>query len=251
MTEALSLEGGIIAAGEGARLRQDGWTVPKPLVPVAGVPLLESVIRNFEAAGITRLVIIVNEQARHCADLMRERFPRMALEFIVKTTASSLESFLEVTGSAGSGRMLVSTVDAWCRPADFTRFAEAATRRPAEATVLAITPFVADEKPLWVDLDTDGRVRALGGDSGAFVTAGIYLVPASLRRMTPPRDLGRLRELLAWLHRRGHPLYGEVIATVVDVDRAEDVALAEALALRARTSSPASVMNHPVPGGAE
>lgn len=233
--EALSLRGGIIAAGEGSRLRRDGWTVPKPLVPVAGVPLIESVIRNFEAAGITPLVIIVNEQERQCVDRMRERFPRLALEFIVKTTASSLESFLEVTGAAGSGRMLVSTVDAWCRPADFARFVEAAARRPAEATVLAVTPFVSDEKPVWVDLESDGRLRALGGGTGTFVTAGMYLVPESVRRMTPPRDLGRLRELLAWLHRQGHPLYGEVIATVVDVDRAEDVALAEALALGART----------------
>ena len=73
--------------------------------------------------------------------------------------------------------MLVSTVDAWCRPADFTRFVEAAMERPPGAAVLAVTPFVADEKPLWVDLDADGRVSALGGTAGAFVTAGVYLVP--------------------------------------------------------------------------
>ena len=68
------------------------------------------------------------------------RFPRLPIRFIVKTTASSLESFLEVTGTPGGGRMLVSTVDAWCRPADFTRFVEAAIDRPREATVLAVTP---------------------------------------------------------------------------------------------------------------
>jgi hypothetical protein len=123
----------------------------------------------------------------------------------------------------------VSTVDAWCRPADFTRFVEAAIDRPLGATVLAVTPFVADEKPLWVDLDVDGRVQALGGSGGAFVTAGMYLVPERVRRLTPPGELGRLRELLIWLHRQGHPMYGEVIPKVVDVDRAEDVALAEAL----------------------
>ena len=236
MTTEPALRGGIIAAGEGSRLRRDGWTVPKPLVPVAGVPLIESVIRNFEAARITPLVIIVNEQERDCVDLVRERFPRLPVEFIVKTTASSLESFLEVTGTAGAGRMLVSTVDAWCRPADFARFVKAAARRPAAAVVLAVTPFVSDEKPLWVDLDEEGRVRSLGGAEGALVTAGMYLVPEGVRRMTPPRELGRLREFLAWLHREGHPLYGEVIPTVVDVDRAEDVALAEALALGARES---------------
>lgn len=125
--------------------------------------------------------------------------------------------------------MLVSTVDAWCRPADFMRFVEAAMDRPPGATVLAVTPLVADEKPLWVDLDAAGRVLALGGSAGAFVTAGMYLVPEDVRRLTPPGELGRLRELLMWLHRQGHPMYGHVIPKVVDVDRAEDVALAEAL----------------------
>ena len=233
-----AITGGIIAAGEGSRLRRDGFTVPKPLVPVAGVPLIESVIQNFEAAGIGPLVIIVNEQERDCVARVRQRFPSLAVQFIVKTTASSLESFREVTGAAGPGRILVSTVDAWCRPADFARFAEAAARRPAGAVVLAVTPLVADENPLWVDLDGDGRVSALGGPRGDFVTAGMYLVPEAVRRIAPPLGLGRLREFLQWLGREGHPLYGEIIPTVIDVDRAEDVALAESLA-RARTVSPA------------
>jgi len=226
------LSGGIIAAGEGSRLRQAGWMVPKPMVPVAGVPLIESTIRNFIAAGITRLSIIVNEQERECAAWVQTRFPALELRLIVKTTASSLESFREVTREAESGRMLVSTVDAWCRPADFARFVDAARRRPIEATVLAVTPLVEDEKPLGAVLDADGRVLSLGGAAPALVTAGMYLVSERARRLEPPARLGRLREQLQWLLETGEPMYGEVIETVVDVDRAEDVALAEALATR-------------------
>ena len=87
------LRGGIIAAGEGSRLRRAGFTVPKPLVPVAGVPLIASVIRNFQAAGITSIRIIVNEEERECAQWVRSR-PAIDAELIVKTTASSLESFV-------------------------------------------------------------------------------------------------------------------------------------------------------------
>jgi NDP-sugar pyrophosphorylase family protein len=228
------LSGGIIAAGEGSRLRQAGWAVPKPMVPVAGVPLIESAIRNFVAAGITRLSIIVNEQERDCAAWVRGRFPELDLRLTVKTTASSLESFRLIAGGVpDSGRMLVSTVDAWCRAADFRRFVEAALRRPREATVLAVTPLVADEKPLGAVVDGLGRITALGGESPALVTAGVYLVSERVRRIEPPAGLGRLREHLAWLLESGEPMYGEVIETVVDVDRAEDVALAEALAARA------------------
>jgi hypothetical protein len=57
----------------------------------------------------------------------------------------------------------------------------------------------------------------------------MYLVPERLRRLTPPDKLGRLRELLMWLHGQGHPMYAQVMGWVVDVDRAEDVAVAEAL----------------------
>lgn len=226
---AAPLRGGIIAAGDGSRLRETGFAMPKPLVPVAGVPLIESVIQNFLAARVTSLVIIVNERERDCVDWVRSRFPGLDVDFIVKTTASSLESFVEVTRRLAAGPALVSTVDAWCRPGDFAGFVEAARRRPAPATVLAVTPFVADENPLWVDVDDDGRVTALGERSGTLVTAGIYLVPERVRTLAPPPGLGRLREFLTWLRRRGEPMYGNVIETVVDVDRATDVALAEAL----------------------
>jgi NDP-sugar pyrophosphorylase family protein len=236
VTGVAALTGGIIAAGDGSRLRHAGWTMPKPLVPVAGVPLIEAVIRNFGAARVAPLRIIVNDRDRACVEWVRSRFPTIDIEFIVKTTASSLESFLEVTAGGAPGRMLVSTVDAWCREADFVRFVEAAAGRPTDATVLGVTSLVADEKPVWVRLDEVGHVTALGGDSGDLVTAGLYLVPQWVRALDAPSGLARLREFLAWLATTGAPLYGEVIPTVVDVDRADDVALAEALTLGARPS---------------
>jgi NDP-sugar pyrophosphorylase family protein len=222
--------GGIIAAGEGRRLREAGFTVPKPLVPVAGVPLIDGVILNFLAAGISALTVIVNEDERDCVEGLAQRFGAVDFRFIVKTTASSFESFTRVLAAAPAGPILISTVDAWCRPADFAAFVEAARRRPADATVLAVTPLVEDESPLWATLDGDGRIRNLGGPSGNVVTAGIYLVPERVRALTPPPGLGRLREFLAWLVRRGEIVYGETIDRVVDVDRPADVSLAESMA---------------------
>jgi len=230
------LTGGIIAAGEGSRLRRAGFAMPKPMVPIAGVPLIESVVRNFRAARIAPLAIIVNAQERACVDWVQARFPDLDVEFIVKTTRSSLESFGEVIARYPGGRMLVSTVDAWCVETDFVHFVEAAARRPAEATVLAVTPLVADENPLRVSMTADGRVTDVGGDAGDLVTAGMYLVPERVRTLRAPAGLGRLREFLAWLARSGAPVYGEVIERVVDVDRAEDVALAETLALAGQVS---------------
>jgi NDP-sugar pyrophosphorylase family protein len=224
------MTGGIIAAGEGRRLREAGYTMPKPMVPVAGVPLLEGVVNNFVAAGISPLTLIVNEDERACVDWLAARFPAVELRWIVRTTASSLESFRRVLAEAPGGPIVVSTVDAWCRPADFVRFVEAARRRPPDAVVLAVTPLVDDEAPLWVILDGDGRIQRVGGDAGNAVTAGIYVVPERVRALVPPAGLGRLREFLAWLVTCGEMVYGETIDRVVDVDRAADVALAESMA---------------------
>jgi NDP-sugar pyrophosphorylase family protein len=203
--------------------------MPKPLVPVAGVTLIDGVIGNFRAAGITSLVIIVNEQARACRDWVHSRFPDLDIDVIVKTTPSSLESFREVTRRLAGDRAVVSTVDTWCRAEDFAGFVRAALRRPADASVLAVTPLVADERPLWVDVGPDGRIRQIGGPTGTHVTAGQYMLSDRARGATPP-PLGRLREFLAWLVEQGEPFYAETIEDVVDVDKKSDVVLAESLA---------------------
>jgi Nucleoside-diphosphate-sugar pyrophosphorylase involved in lipopolysaccharide biosynthesis/translation initiation factor 2B, gamma/epsilon subunits (eIF-2Bgamma/eIF-2Bepsilon) len=230
MNEVASVSGGIIAAGSGSRLRQAGWSIPKLMVPVAGVPLIEHVIGNFLACGIRPITVIINDEARPCKDWLDARFTELDLRIIIKTTASSLESFLEVTAHLQGPRALVSTTDAWCPREAFMHFVKAACSFPVHATVLAVTPFVEDEHPLWVSADASGRVTALGGTSGELVTAGMYLVPERVQRLSPPPELKRLREWLAWLLKRGETVYSVSLPIVVDVDRAQDLSLAERLA---------------------
>ena len=220
--------GGVIAAGKGSRLK--GLGVPKPMVEVAGVPLIEHVLTNFEAAGIVSAAVIFNSSEEGCAAYVRERFATLVTKVVVKTTRSSLESFREILGAAPRGRLLVSTVDAFCPREDFLRFARLAAKAPSDATVLAVTGFVEDEKPLWVTTTRKGRVTVVGGASGDAVTAGIYVVPERVRRMGIPSSLPRLRDFLAWLCKSGEPMQALEIGKVVDVDRAEDLEAAEELA---------------------
>jgi len=224
------VSGAVIAAGEGSRLKDLG--VPKPLVEIGGTPLIAHVLENFEAAGIASAAVIFNESERDCEAFVRERFPRLVTSIRIKSTRSSLESYREILAAAPPGRLLVSTVDAFCPRKDFVRFVRRAEALPADATVLAVTRYVHDEKPLWVNLARghEGRVSAIGGSRGDAVTAGIYVFPENVRRLAWPADLGRLREYLAWLAREDHPIEALEIEKVVDVDRAEDVAAAEELA---------------------
>lgn len=204
--------------------------MPKSMVPVAGVPLIERVVSNFVKAGFTQLRIIFNEDDRECATFVRERFPNLDIHCIVKTTRSSYESFWEVGRRSGPGLILMSTVDWICPEPAFHCFVDQAMRYRQASVVLAVTPFVADEKPLWVTLDPSGRVTSIGGASGDVVTAGLYLVSGSVFAEAPhPDTVDRLRDFLTWLVARGEPVYGAIIDQVIDVDRAEDLQLAETL----------------------
>ena len=222
------VSGGVIAAGEGSRLKSLG--VAKPLISVGGVTLIEHVLGNFEAAGISSAAVIFNEVERDCETLVRERFGRLVTTILVKTTKSSLESFCAVLDAAPAGRLLVSTVDAYCPREDFVSFVRQAERADAGATVLGVTRYVDDEKPLWVTTIRHGRVSVVGGASGDAVTAGIYVFPEKVRRLGIPSGLGRLRDFLAWLAESGEPIEAVEIEKVVDVDRPEDLEAAEELA---------------------
>jgi len=48
----------ILAAGKGKRLRPITEWVPKPLLPIGGRPIIETLLTNLQAAGIARAVII-------------------------------------------------------------------------------------------------------------------------------------------------------------------------------------------------
>src|SRR5262249_5014447 len=99
-------------------------------------------------------------------------------------------------------------------------------------TVLGVTGYVEDEKPLWVTTTRHGRVSVVGGASGNAVTAGIYVFPEKIRSLGIPSGLGRLRDFLAWLSQSAEPIEPVEIEKVVDVDRPEDLAVAEELADR-------------------
>ena len=73
MAEAASFDAMLFAAGLGTRLRPLTNTIPKALVPVAGVPMLERVARRLIEAGADRLVINAHHHADQVERFVRER----------------------------------------------------------------------------------------------------------------------------------------------------------------------------------
>lgn len=53
----------ILVGGKGTRLKPFTMTIPKPLLPLGDVPILEVVIRQLAAAGVTRVVLTLGHMA--------------------------------------------------------------------------------------------------------------------------------------------------------------------------------------------
>jgi 1L-myo-inositol 1-phosphate cytidylyltransferase len=77
----------ILAAGNGSRIASVAGGVPKPLVPLCGVPLLEHVMTSSREAGIERFVIV----AGYRADLIRRWLSDRSMEDISVTLIENLE----------------------------------------------------------------------------------------------------------------------------------------------------------------
>jgi NDP-sugar pyrophosphorylase family protein len=228
MSSCSIIQGGIIAAGHGSRLRADGYRVSKPMVPVAGRPLIDLTLDRFRAVGIRQLTIIINDTSDDCRQWLRDHAGDFDLDLIVRTTPSSYASFQTVVSRLVGAPAVITTIDAVMPVNDFYTFVKSATDFAKNAIALGLTDHVDDENPLWATLDVaDGRIRQLGGGHGTHVTAGLYWLPAQ-RPAAPTTSFARLRDYLGWLVAEHQPVCGIVLPCVFDIDRARDIAAAEA-----------------------
>jgi NDP-sugar pyrophosphorylase family protein len=221
------LQGGIIAAGHGSRLRADGYRVSKPMTPVAGRPLIDHTLDRFRAAGIRRLTIVINQTSDDCRQWLQNHSGDFDLDVIVRTTSSSYASFQLIADRLACAPAVITTIDAMMPVNDFQMFVRSAAAFGRNAMVLGLTDHLDDENPLWATLNlADGRVRQLGGAHGSHVTAGLYWLPTE-RPAQPPTGFARLRDYLGWLVAERPPVYGVVLPCVFDIDRARDIVAAE------------------------
>ena len=81
--------GMVLAAGRGERLRPLTDTMPKPLVPIIGKPLLDHAIDRLAAAGVARVVVNVH----HLADqIVGHLWGRTHPEIVISREATALET---------------------------------------------------------------------------------------------------------------------------------------------------------------
>ena len=228
---------GIIAAGEGSRLVEEGVAYPKPLVPLGGRPMIGRLIDIFIDNGAERIAVIVNEEMKEVQNYLfslKESLP-VELDIVVKSTPSSMHSFYEVAHLLdGHGRFIATTVDTIFHEKDFRRYVEAYSTQPEDVDgMMALTRFVDDEKPLYVEVGSDGYIKAFldsKSDEAEFVSGGIYGLNSSAVRVLDgcmDRGVSRMRNFQRELIAAGLRIKGYDMGKIIDVDHAGDIRKAE------------------------
>ena len=224
----------IIAAGEGSRLVQEGVKLPKPLVNLCGTPMIKRLIDIMMDCNPTALSIIVNEQMTEVRSYLESLTLPVPFNLVVKSTPSSMHSFYEVSRGFTDGKFILTTVDTIFRPEDFRRYIEAFEADETADGYMAVTSFIDDEKPLYIDVNADMDITAFRDKAFPgvkYISGGIYgLTAPALRTLEKCMESGvsRMRNYQRALVDDGLRLKAYPFPKIIDVDHAGDIATAEA-----------------------
>ena len=225
----------IIAAGEGSRLVQEGVSLPKPLVSLNGVPMIKRLIDIFIRCNAESISIIVNEQMTQVREYLEKLILPVPLHLIVKSPPSSMHSFYEVSRGFKFGKFCLTTVDTIFREEEFRAYIETFEKDDTVDGYMAVTSFIDDEKPLYIDVDKSSmRISAFRDqpwDGVEYISGGIYgLTSPALAVLERCMDQGvsRMRNYQRALVESGLRLKAFPFKKIIDVDHAGDIATAEA-----------------------
>ena len=224
----------IIAAGEGSRLAQEGIAKPKPLVELQGEPMIGRLINIMLRCNAESISIIVNEHMTEVREYLESLELPVPLNLVVKTTPSSMHSLWHLSRVIPKGKFCLTTVDTIFREEDFKGYIEAFEADEQHDGMWAVTPFVDDEKPLWVDVDEEMGITAFRDKpwhGSKYVSGGIYAMTDKAFVVLDKcieQGISRMRNFQRALVEADFNLQAYSIDKIVDVDHADDIATAEA-----------------------
>jgi mannose-1-phosphate guanylyltransferase len=191
----------VLCAGLGTRLRPLTERVPKPAVPVGGVPLVRYALGLLRGAGVRRAVVNVH----HLPGEM-ERVACAAASALGMALAVSREPVIAGTGGAlREARPLLAGADALLVVNGDVLFdvdlgaALAAHRTGGALATMVLLPMPAGARYASVDVDAGGAVRRIAGTFG-------------------PGGEGLTPRHFSGVHVLSPALLGRVPATPVEVD---------------------------------
>lgn len=235
----------IIAAGFGSRL--SSLSPSKPLTPVAGKPLLELGVRQAQAAGAGRVVVVTGHEAERVEAFLPELSARAGLPVLAERIAdwttpnghSVMAGAARIAALGGRDFLLMMADHIFSAPV----LAALAQAGAADRGVtLGIdrridSPLIDPDDATWVETDAAGRIKAIGKTIPVYdcVDCGAFLatpeLPRAIAAAIAEGKAGSLSDGMQWLADRGRAAtldIGEAWWMDVDDPRAHELAEREA-----------------------
>lgn len=223
----------ILAAGQGKRLRPYTDTMPKPMVPVNGRPILDHTIEKLEKEGVENITINLNYLGDRIENHLKDRqFPTFHLskETELLDTGGGVKLALSTMGNKPF--YLINGDAFWTDLPEKTALANLANKwnpdimdillllQPVESMIL--TEGIGD-----YDLDENGKALRSTDKTGKYMFAGIRITKPEIFDNTP-EDAFSFLQLMDEAQKKGR-LYGLVhdgawhhISTPGDLERVND-----------------------------
>lgn len=146
-------------AGAGSRFAKAGYTDPKPLIPVEGIPMIRLVIENLRPSRPHRFIFLC--QAAHVAAYgLREKFAKWAPGSVIVELDGMTEGAACTVLAAShlidnDDPLMIANSDQWC-DIDIDDYLSAMDARDLDGIIMTMT--ADDPKWSYAGLDADGLV---------------------------------------------------------------------------------------------
>ena len=230
----------VLAAGKGTRMGTLTAEIPKPMLPLNGMPILEHVLGRLAAAGVNHVLLVVG----HYQKRIREHFAGSALKLVFRE-----QSVLNGTGTAallarefcGGDPFVLTFGDILCSPADYLGLMG---RLDDEAVCVMGVKYAADPyQGAAVYVENDRVVRVVekppaGTSATNWNSAGVYVFRQDIfeeleRLPVSPRGEYELTTAIAQLIEAGRTVrIYSIEGEWLDVGRPADLSRAEKMLSR-------------------
>lgn len=196
----------VMAGGEGMRLRPITETIPKPMIEIGGMPIVERHIRHLARGGVRRVFIAVNYLAHAIeAHFSRHRLPGISINFLREDRKLGTAGALSLLPPLEGGPLLVLNADV-IHAADYGNLLSYHLAQGAALTVAAVEHHV--QIPYGVIQAESGRVVGLEEKpSQRFLcNGGIYVLGQEARAHVARNRPVDMTDIIGELTNAGEPV---------------------------------------------
>lgn len=222
----------IIAAGEGSRLAQEGIKEPKPLIQLQGIPIIERLVMLFASQGASSINIIINGQQPQTLSLLQQLQQRYPINIVIKDTPSSMHSLHALSHLLRGEKFCLTTVDTIFKEQEFAEYIKTFESNGYDG-LMAVTGYIDDEKPLYVETDSDLNITAFADTPSAtsrYISGGIYGLDdkaLDILDQCMADGIERMRNFQRSLVKGGLKLKAYPFDKIIDIDHVQDITKAE------------------------